>query len=280
VEAACKRGEHALFVSFDSDAAELIRNLCSVNIRLQRFVKNGLFHIESARGITGSAEIHLMRIRRMARDHKARCLVIDPVSALSKGGTDFIVHGVAERLIDWAKSAGITLLCTSLLDGSGSAQLEGTPMQISTIADTWIHLNYVVNAGERNRGLSIIKSRGTAHSNQVRELILDSSGVTLADAYLAGGQVLMGTLRWEKEMAERNAQLEAESILRKQRAKIQSSEAEIHSRIAALQSELELMHSEKHALDTASSIRKEELEQRQIRIRDLRMADVSRRAKR
>src|SRR6202044_1405878 len=78
-------------------------------------------------------------------------------------------------------------------------------LQISTLADTWIHLSYLVQAGERNRGLSIIKSRGTAHSNQVRELVLSDSGVTLADTYAAGGEVLMGTMRWEKESAERVA---------------------------------------------------------------------------
>ena len=76
-----------------------------------------------------------------------------------------------------------------------SSQLEGgSPLQISTIADTWIHLNYLMQGGERNRGLSIIKSRGTAHSNQVRELILSDDGVTLADTYTAGGEVLMGTI--------------------------------------------------------------------------------------
>ena len=83
-----------------------------------------------------------------------------------------------------------------------ASQAEGgSPLQISTLADTWIHLSYVVQAGERNRGLSIIKSRGTAHSNQVRELVLSDAGVTLADTYTAGGEVLMGTLRWQKESA-------------------------------------------------------------------------------
>jgi circadian clock protein KaiC len=204
-EAACEWGEPTLFVSFDSDASEIIRNLSSVNIRLQRFAKSGILLAEPARASTGSAEVHLMRIKNLAIAHKARCLVIDPISALSKGGNEEMVHGMAERLIDWAKTKGITLVCTSLVDASGSAQLEGTPMEISTIADTWIHLTYLVHAGERNRGLSIVKSRGTGHSNQVRELILSEGGVTLADAFVAGGEVMMGTLRWEKERAETDA---------------------------------------------------------------------------
>src|SRR6202011_3363893 len=111
-------------------------------------------------------------------------------------------HGVAERLIDWSKADRITLVCTSLLNEI-SGQTEGdTSLHISTLADTYIQLNYLVQAGERNRGMSIIKSRGTPHSNQVRELILNENGITLTDIYTARGEVLMGTLRWEKESAE------------------------------------------------------------------------------
>jgi circadian clock protein KaiC len=129
--------------------------------------------------------------------------VIDPLSILSKSGNELTAHGVAERLIDWSKAGGITLVCTGLLD---EASMEGSSsLQISKLADTWIHLNYLVQAGERNRGMSIIKSRGTAHSNQVRELVLSDAGVTVADTYTAGGEVLMGTLRWEKESDERVA---------------------------------------------------------------------------
>jgi circadian clock protein KaiC len=273
-EAACARGERTLFVSFDSDASEVIRNLASVNIRLQRFVKNGLLRTKSGRTINGSAEIHLMRIKNLAREHKARCLVVDPVSALSKSGNEGTVHSVAERLIEWAKSEGITLVSTSLLDTSTSTQLEGTPMQISTIADTWIHLNYLVLAGERNRGLSIIKSRGTAHSNQVRELVLSHQGVTLADAYMAGGEVLMGTLRWEKERAEREAQLEADIANRRQRVKIDNEEAELAARINTLQRELEVKRAEKKVLAKSATTRVKEILTNRSRLSGLRKADA------
>lgn len=252
-QAACQRGERTLFVSFDSDMSEVVRNLSSVNIRLQRFLKSGLLRTRSARNISGSAEIHLLRIKNLAREHKARCLVIDPVSALSKSGNEGTVHSVAERLIDWAKSEGITLLCTSLLDTSTSTQLEGTPMQISTIADTWIHLNYLVHAGERNRGLSIIKSRGTSHSNQVRELILSDRGVTLADAYTAGGEVLMGTLRWEKEQAVRLERLLAKAAGQKHRIQLENEEAELLSRLKLIKGELELKRAEKDSLVSATA---------------------------
>jgi circadian clock protein KaiC len=257
-EAACLRGERTLFVSYDSDANEVVRNLSSVHIRLQRFVKKGLLRLVSARTVTGSAEIHLMQIKRLAREHDARCVVIDPVSALCKAGNEATAHGVAERLVNWTKAAGITMLCTSLLDEAG-VQVESTPLQVSTISDTWIHLNYLVHAGERNRGLSIVKSRGTAHSNQVRELILSSTGVTLADAYTAGGEVLMGTLRWEKESAVRTMREEADAAKKRRQATLETEEALLEVRLKAVQLELEVKRAEKATLSRSTADHTDEL---------------------
>lgn len=255
-QAACQRGERTLFISFDSDVDELIRNLASVAIRLERFRKKKLLRVVCARGLNGSAEIHLMRIKEMAREHRARCVVIDPVSALAKAGNLDLAHSVAERLIDWSKREGITLLCTSLLD-EVAPNAESTPLQISTIADTWVHLNYTVNAGERNRGLSIIKSRGTSHSSQVRELILSDKGVALADAYTAGGEVLMGTLRWEKEQAEHQAQ-EREALAARREQEATDAEIEqLELRLKSLQRELEGRKNQRSLLDQ-SEIEREE----------------------
>ena len=188
----------------------MIRNLASVGIQLDRYVKSGRLRMISARTITGSAETYLVRIKALAKEHGARCLVIDPVSTWSKAGNELTAHERGRTPDRLVQGEGITLVCTSLLDEMSGQAEGGSPLQISTLADTWIHLNYLVQAGERNRGLSIIKSRGTAHSNQVRELILSDAGVTLADIYTAGGEVLMGTLRWEKERAERVAHEVAE----------------------------------------------------------------------
>jgi circadian clock protein KaiC len=274
-EAACKRGERTLFVSFDSDGAELARNLASVGIRLERYVKNGLLRMISARTITGSAETYLVRIKALAQEHGARCLVIDPVSTLSKSGNEMTAHGVAERLIDWSKADGITMVCTSLLDEMASQAIGSSPLHISTLADTWIHLNYLVQAGERNRGMAIIKSRGTAHSNQVRELILSDAGVTLADTYTAGGEVLMGTLRWEKEGADRIAHEVTEVATKLKRVKLDAEEAELHVRMKSLQVELEAKQVEKALLARTTESRKGELSLGLVRMGELRGADAA-----
>jgi circadian clock protein KaiC len=274
-EAACKRGERTMFVGFDSDGTEVIRNLTSVGIRLAPYVKSGLLRMISARTITGSAETLLVRIKALAKEHKARCLVIDPVSTLSKAGNELTAHGVAERLIDWSKADGITLVCTSLLDEMSNRLDGGTPLQISTLADTWIHLNYLVQAGERNRGLSIIKSRGTAHSNQVRELILSDSGVTLADIYTAGGEVLMGTLRWERESAERVASEVADVAGKLKRVSLDAEEAVLEVRAKSLQTELVAKKVEKTLLTRTTESRVKELSRGHSRMRELRGGDAA-----
>jgi circadian clock protein KaiC len=274
-EAACARGERTMFVSFDSDGSEVVRNLASVGIRLDRFLKKGTLRMISARTITGSAETYLVRIKLLAREHEARCLVIDPVSTLSSSGNELTAHSVAERLIDWSKAEGITLVCTSLLDEMATQNEGGSPLQISTLADTWLHLNYLVQAGERNRGMSIIKSRGTAHSNQVRELILSSSGVTLADIYTAGGDVLMGTLRWEKESAEQVATEVAELAGQLKRVSLDAEEAVLEVRVKSLQTELLAKQAEKTLLTRTTKSREGELTRRRLRMGELRGADVT-----
>ncbi len=274
-EAACRRGERTLFFSFDSDGKEVIRNLSSVGIRLERHAKSGLLRVISARTISGSAETLLVRIKTLAQEHNARCVVIDPVSTLAKVGNELTAHGVAERLIDWSKAAGTTLLCTSLLDELNGQADGGTPLQISTIADTWIHLNYLVQAGERNRGLSIIKSRGTPHSNQVRELILSDKGVTLADIYTAGGEVLMGTLRWEKESAERVANEVAEVAGKLKRVSLDAEEAALEVRAKSLQTKLLAKQVEKTLLERTTQSRERELSRGHTRMRQLRGGDAA-----
>jgi circadian clock protein KaiC len=272
--AACRRGERTLFVSFDSDGSEVIRNLTSVGIRLERYLKSGLLRMVSARTIVGSAEMSLVRIKAIAAAHRARCLVIDPVSALSNSGTDVAAHGVGQRLIDWSKADRITLVCTSLLNEISGQSETDTSLHISTLADTWIHLSYVVQAGERNRGMSIIKSRGTAHSNQVRELILSNAGVTLADIFTAGGEVLMGTMRWEKESAERVADEVAEVAGKLKLVALDAQQAELEVRLKAVQTELIAKQLEKTLLARTTASRKAVIQHGSVRIRELRGGDA------
>ena len=145
VEAACRRGERALFVSFDEAAEQIMRNLSSVGIQFKAYVKSGLLRMHSARTEGISAEAHLIKLRSLIREYRPSCLVIDPLSAIAKAGTLGAARAVANRLIDMVKDEGITLFVTALSQ-TDDMQAESTDLQISTIADTWIHLSYLVQA--------------------------------------------------------------------------------------------------------------------------------------
>jgi circadian clock protein KaiC len=192
-------------------------------------------------------------------------MVIDPLSAIAKAGGLAAARAVASRLIYLVKDAGVTVFITAINQGDDPSA-EATDLQVSTIADTWIHLSYLIRSGERNRALTIINSRGTWHSNQVRELIIGNDGPLLADVYTAGGEVLMGTLRWEREEEERAKTLERRKAFEHKRLELQVSEADTRTRIKALEidlarqrTELTLYSSDNQAHIVSSSDREMEL---------------------
>ena len=170
------------------------------------------------------------------------------------------------------KDEGITLFVTALSE-TDDVQAESTDLQISTIADTWIHLSYLVRSGERNRALTIIKSRGTAHCNQVRELVLSSSGPTLTDVYSAGGEVLMGTLRWEKEAEESASKARQRAEFAQKRRELQFAEASTRAQIKALQMDLQRQRAELASDAGEDDVRAISSSERENELRKRRSAD-------
>lgn len=252
VEAACRRGERALLVSFDESANEIVRNLASVSIDLAPHLAGGSLLIHAARTEAGSAEMHLVTLRRLIETHRPDCMVIDPLSAMIKAGGLIPAVSMAQRLIYLAKTRSITLVCTSLLEGENYT--EASPLQVSTVADTWIHLEYLVRGGERNRTLSVVKSRGTGHSDQVRELVLSDDGVDLADVYISGGEVLMGTLRWEREAQDEAEHAHARAELAQRRKASELAQAEAQARLEVARQELEARRAELAALEVQTRV--------------------------
>jgi circadian clock protein KaiC len=248
LDAACRRGERALMISFDEAAEAIVRNLASVNVRLAPHLGEGKLRIHSVRTRIGSAEEHLLRINEWIDAHQPRCIVVDPLSALLKAGGALSALSVAERLIHLAKKRGCTLLCTSLLGVDGGQ--EGTPLAVSTIADTWIQLSYLNRGGERNRALSVVKSRGTGHSSQVRELLLSDEGIELAEVYTAGGEVLMGTLRWEREAEIEEERERMRVEVTRKRAELELAQAEAEAQMEAIHRNLDALRAELAAIET------------------------------
>lgn len=231
--AACARGERVVLATFDEPCGQLLRNLRSVGVDLAPHVESGALVVLELRSRRGAPEAYVVDLHAQIERHRPRHVVVDPISAMSHTGPVDLAETAAVELLEQTKGAGITLLSTALVDHAGMV-VEQTPVGLSTLADTWLHVTNMSQAGERNRTLSIIKSRGMQHSNQVRELVLSSAGIDLTDVYTAGGEVLMGTLRWEREQEERRAQLARGRMLEREAREARLAAAEARARIDAL----------------------------------------------
>ncbi len=257
IEAACRRGERALFVSFDENALDIVRDLASVSVDLTPHLQSGLLRMEAIRTDSASAEEHLLRIKRLIREHKPACVAIDPFSALVNVGGEHTARTAVERLVHLCHNERITILFTSLHEAQ-HLELGTLPLQVSSLVDTWMQITYSLWGGERNRALSVIKSRGSKHSNQVRELIFSDEGVTLADHYAAGGEVLMGTLRIEKENASRAEHEHLRSEIAHKRNEIHLIQFDRDLRIEAARREVQACDEELERLNRADTARRAE----------------------
>ncbi len=270
--AACERGERTLYVSFDEGADQIVRNLKSVGIKLAPHVKSGLLQMYSTRTRGPNIEDQFGDLRARVRAHQPRCLVVDPLSALSTKLSHIASADAAQQFLDFLKAEGVTVVNTSLMDGLSTD--EATATGISTIADTWIHVSYVVQDGERNRALTIVKSRGTGHSNQVRELTLSNEGVTLTDVFIAQGKVLMGVARWEWEQEEEATKSRTEAATDLKRLHLRLSQAEAAARLQVVQTEMEARDAEIDVLARATGSASKLVVTDRAMMRKLRHADA------
>jgi circadian clock protein KaiC len=269
---ACLRGERTLYVSFDEGANQIVRNLGSVGIHLGPHLESGLLSMYSTRTRGPNIEDQFADLRARVRMHRPRCLIIDPLSALSTKIAHLASADAAQQFLDFLKGEGITVVNTSLMEGLKTD--EATATGISTIADTWIHLSYVVQDGERNRALTIVKSRGTGHSNQVRELTLSDEGVTLTDVFMAQGKALMGVARWEWEQEERASQERTKVASELKRLQLQVAQAEAVARLQVVQTEINARSAEMSVLALATGSATRLLKSDQEVLRKLRHGDA------
>ena len=231
VAAAAQRGDQALVVSYDEPSNVIIRDATSIGIHLQPLVDSKLLSIHGLPAGTAVAEEHVLALQYLIREKQPKVLVIDPVSALYKTTDPDNAYLSIEQILTTSRAKGITTILTSL-QPHGAIGADETVSHASTLADTWIALDDRVIAGERNRALSIVKSRGTHHSNQVRELLLSDQGIDLADVYLFGSEFLMGTARLHAENQAANASRDA---LHERRQKRRDLEHQIEITEARLQ---------------------------------------------
>jgi circadian clock protein KaiC len=210
-------------------------------MRLDRRLREGLLQFDAARPTLLGLEGHLTRMHRAFREFRPRLVVLDPISNLSSAGSEASAAAMLLRLVDFFKSQGATLVMTNLT--SGGDAFEQTDIGISSLVDTWILLRDIESSGERNRGIYVLKSRGMAHSNQIREFHLTSKGIRLTDVYLGPEGMLTGSARVAQELREKAAAQERSNQIERQRRELsrrrEALEAEIEGRRKALERELQ-----------------------------------------
>jgi circadian clock protein KaiC len=204
IEAACTRGEKSLFFAFEESQDQIIRNMGSVGIDIERFVKKGLLKFHNARPSTWGLEVHLAMIHKAIADFEPAVVVMDPITNFLAIGDSVETKSMLTRLIDFLKTRQITGMFTSLT--SAGNNLEDSEVDVSSLMDAWLLVKNIEANGERNRGLYILKARGIAHSNQVREFLLTDHGIELIDAYIGTEGVLMGSARSSQLARERAAE--------------------------------------------------------------------------
>ncbi len=229
VDAACRRGERTIYFAFEESQSQVVRNMRSIGLDLQPWLDQGLLQFHAARPTLHGLERHLVTMYKQVRDLAPRAVVIDPITNFLAVGNQEEVKAMLMRLIDFFKAQQITALFTSLTHGF---DLETTDVAVSSLMDTWLLLREVEVNGERNRLLNVLKSRGMAHSNQVRELLLTGSGADLIDVYLGPGGALTGAARLAQEAQER-----AESLTRLQ--EIERQQRELERKRQALEARIE-----------------------------------------
>ena len=173
MDAACRRGERVLCFQFEESPAQYVRNMRSIGINLERSRKNGLLGIHAARPTLYGLEFHLATMHRDVDRVKPSLVVVDPLSAFT-GGSAGEINNMVMRLVDFLKGRNITALFTHLIPGSGMG--AETEVGVSSLMDTWILLRNAPPGERGGRHLTILKSRGMAHSSVSRPFDLTNRG--------------------------------------------------------------------------------------------------------
>jgi circadian clock protein KaiC len=257
--------------AFEESPDQIIRNMKSIGIDLKQWIDGGLLHIRAARPTLHGLEMHLLEMHRLVQKHRPSAVIIDPISNLMDVGDEPEVESILVRLIDYLKSEGVTCYCTSL---SVVGELESTTRTgISSVMDTWILLKIIESNGERNRGLYVLKARGIANSNQIREMKITRHGVKLVDAYVGRAGVLTGTARYIQEGKDRLESLGREQEQLQRRRGLERKRRILEARIAALEAEFEVDESEVNELLEQDEARDKMYERSDSVVAKLRQAD-------
>jgi circadian clock protein KaiC len=256
-DATCRRGERCLYLAFEESPAQLTRNMKSIGLDLAPWIEKGLLRLESSRPTLHGIEMHLATIHKMVNDFKPQVVIIDPISNFSNAGTAAEAEAMLLRLIDFLKSRQITAMFVHLTAGGNA--WEKTDVGVSSLTDTWILLRDIELAGERNRGLYVLKSRGMKHSNQIREFIVTGEGIKLEDVYVGPEGVLTGSMRAAQEDREKAALKARENEVERKQRDLARRRAVLEAQITALRAEFEAAEEESKTVAEQDRTREQQI---------------------
>jgi circadian clock protein KaiC len=271
-EGTCQRGEKCLYFAFEESESQISRNMRSVGIDLERWIKKGLLVFHASRPSLHGLEMHLVTMHKLIEKTRPSVVIIDPVTNLIDAGEQRDVTALLVRLMDYLKSHQITALLTSLTHPSSN--LERTEVLISSLVDTWLLLRSIEIGGERNRGLYVLKSRGMAHSNQIREFLLTKQGVQLVDVYVGPSGVLTGSARLAQEAGEKAGEVARQQEMARRQAELERARRNLEGQILALQSDLSMNKQELQALTAREQKRRRVMQTDRLGMQRSRHADI------
>lgn len=251
----CKRREKCLYFAFEESPQQIIRNMRSIGIDLQKHVDAGLLRFQASRPTLYGLEMHLVNIHKKIGSFKPKTIVLDPITNLINAGLLSDVKSILLRLIDFVQSEGITTLFTAL--NLNSSMNEQTDEGVSSLVDAWLTIRDIESNGERNRGLYIMKSRGMKHSNQVREFLITDNGIKLEDVYISADGILTGSAREAQQLAEATGQeLRTHALSRKDR-EVDRKRRVLEATISSLREEFESVQDELNKTYLEEDLRKQ-----------------------
>jgi len=260
----CRQGERCLYFAFEESPNQIVRNMRSIDMDLQKFVNSGLLKFHASRPSMYGLEQHLVAMHKMIKQFAPKVVVFDPITNLITVGSVRDVKSMLTRLIDFLLDEQITVMFTAL--SLNTIVNEQTDEGVSSLVDSWIMVRDIEYNGERNRGLYIMKSRGMSHSNQVREFIITDKGIDLVDVYLGPQGVLTGSAREAQRLQElTNSVLHKNSITMKDR-ELDRKRKVLESKIANLQSEFESAEEELNKTYTEEELIKKVTEENRLEL--------------
>jgi circadian clock protein KaiC len=241
--AATSRGEGCLWIAFEESASQIIRNMRSIGVDLEPAVRTGKLHLHAERPTMFGLEMHLLTIYRLVNQFKPRVVIIDPITCFTPLGNHLEINAMLTRLIDFFKAQQITTLFTSLTEDGPSLELSESG--VSSLMDTWLLLRDVQTGAERNRVLALLKSRGMAHSNQVREFRLTDRGIELRDVYVGpSGALLTGSARVALEAQEKAQTLVLQQAIEGEERELDRKRQAMEAEVAVLRAKFEVERAE------------------------------------